>query len=68
MKLVQYGLAAVVAAVLVGAAGNVEARMRHQGGAGHQHDGRRAKSQAYEAVLQATDWLGACGRFGWARA
>ena len=30
--------------------------MRHQGGAGHQHDGGGAKSQAYEAVLQATDW------------
>ena len=56
MKLVQYGLAAAVAAVLVGVAGNVEAQCVTKAGQGTNTTEEGAKSQAYEAVLQATDW------------
>ena len=55
MKLVQYGLAVAVAAV-VAAAGNVEAQCVTKAGQGTNTTEEGAKSQAYEAVLQATDW------------
>ena len=56
-KLMQHGLRlAVVAAALGLAAGSVQAQCVNKAGQGTNSTEDGAKSQAYEAVLQATDW------------
>ena len=56
-KLMQHGLSVAVAAAALGlAAGSVEAQCINKAGQGTNSTEEGAKSQAYEAVLQATDW------------
>ena len=56
-KLMQHGLSVAVAVAALGlAAGSVEAQCVNKAGQGTNSTEEGAKSQAYEAVLQATDW------------
>jgi len=55
-QLMQLGLATAFAALVTLAAGSAEAQCVSKAGQGTNTSEDGAKSQAYEAVLQATDW------------
>jgi hypothetical protein len=55
-QLMQLGLATAFAALVTLAAGSAEAQCVNKAGQGTNTNEDGAKSQAYEAVLQATDW------------